>query len=261
MCNVAYRGFTSQGERKMAVISKIESAPVARVDDHGEFEAWASAATAQGRQGNPSPDETIEFLINGRVDRTAVTKSAGRTDPQTFIIPSGATGVVLGAQIEGNPNTYTSTKVVMPAGMTTSKTADHWKVDIIPDGTRRRISIGIFTQTNTGVEGIKVDIIPKRNGVPADNLLATNSKGVIDTFSIDEAEEAVSYTVSAPETSLKAEVFTVERRSRHPRPKRLTATERTAIQEEIREKRSVNPWRNLRTAIAKANELFRTRKG
>lgn len=100
----------------MAVISSIESNPARRIDDHGEFEAWASAATASGRGATHAIGQSVDFLINGIKERTEITNDEGRTPPLTFTIPAGKTSVTLGAQITGDPTTYKPKTIVMPVG-------------------------------------------------------------------------------------------------------------------------------------------------
>lgn len=252
-------------KRSMAVISSIESNPARRVDDHGEFEAWASAATASGRAATHAIGQSIDFLINGVRERTELTNDEGRTAPFTFTIPAGKTSVTLGAQIAGDPATYRPKTIVMPAVTQVPQTADKLSISISRDarGGKRIVNFSVFRQNNVGIEGLSVYITPNPHA-PADQgtpplRLVTNDHGFAGPIVIDEQEETMTYYVSIPETFLRIETFIVVRRSRYPLPQRLAQEEKRQISDDIRGDLSWNPIRNVRVAFIKANAVFRNK--
>lgn len=247
----------------MAVIGSIESTSARRIDDHGEFEAWISAATSSGRGATHAARESIDFLINGEKQRTEITDDEGRTAQFIFTVPPGKTSVMLGAQITGEPTTYKSKLIVMPAVAQVSQTADKLGIGISRDarGGKRIVNVSIFRQNNVGIAGLSVYITPNPQA-PADQgtpplRLITNAQGVAGPIVIDEWEETMIYYVSVPETFLRIETFVIVRKSRYPLPKRLVPEEKRQLAEGIRNNLSWNPVKNVWTALAKANALFR----
>ena len=231
----------------------IEYAPFAKLPD-GRYRINSWVIVTEGRDKTPMANETVMFLIDGIEDGDLPTNNKGRTDRHAFYASPESTGVVIEARLERVPS-HRDRKTVSFITITDPKTADSWKVNVIPEGDKRYLFVRIFTQNNIGVEGIQVYINPR---LFRDDELITSAKGVIGPLEIEQKEDTRTYTVTAPETNLQSQTFTVVGKPRWKRPDKVPKKE--VVFQLIRHKRSYDPWQNVLTALRTAWELFKQRR-
>ena len=232
----------------------IEYAPFAKLAD-GRYRINSWAIVTEGRDKTPMANETIMFLIDGVEDGDLPTNSKGRTGQHIFYAPPESTGAVIEARLERNPQ-HRDRKTVSFVAVADPKIADNWKVNAIPEGDKLNFFVRIFTQNNVGVEGVRVYINPKPQGF-SENLI-TDAKGVIGPLEIKREEETITYAVTAPETNLASQTFTVSKKPRWRKPDRLPKKE--GVFELLKDKRSRNPLQNVGAALGTAWKLFKQRR-